>query len=65
VTLATVGPQLQDFSAKQQQLELQYRPVVQQLPTLLQRLQPMAMSQAAEFAAVEGMRQPLLQVGTP
>lgn len=54
--------QLQEFSTKQQQLELQYRPVVQQLPTLLQQLRPEELSQAAEFAAQEGMREPLLQV---
>lgn len=54
--------QLQEFSGKQQQLELQYRPVVQQLPTLLQQLQPEELSQAAEFAALEGLRSPILQV---
>lgn len=54
--------QLQQFSNKQQQLELQYRPVVQQLPTLLEQLRPEELSQAAEFAALEGMREPLLQV---
>ena len=55
--------QLQEFSGKQQQLELQYRPVVQQLPSLLEQLRPEELSQAAEFAALEGMREPLLQVG--
>jgi hypothetical protein len=54
---------LQEFSSKQQQLELQYRPVVQQLPSLLEQLRPEELSQAAEFAALEGMREPLLQVG--
>lgn len=53
--------QLQDFSNKQQQLELQYRPVVAQLPALLEQLRPEELSQAAEFAALEGMREPLLQ----
>lgn len=54
--------QLQEFSSKQQQIELHYRPVVQQLPTLLQQLQPEELSQAAEFAVVEGLRAPILQV---
>lgn len=56
--------QLQEFSAKQQQLELQYKPVVQQLPTLLQQLRPEELSQAAEFATLQGMREPLLKVRT-
>jgi uncharacterized protein YkwD len=53
---------LQQFSNKQQQLELQYRPVMQQLTTLLEQLRPEELAQAAEFAALEGMREPLLQV---
>lgn len=61
-TTPATQPQLQDFSNKQQQLELQYRPVVAQLPALLEQLRPEELSQAAEFAALEGMREPLLQV---
>lgn len=56
-------PQLQEYTTKQQQLELEYRPTVQQLPALLQQLRPEELSQAAEFAALEGMRGPILQVG--
>lgn len=54
--------QLQEYSQRQQQLELKYRPVVQQLPALQQQLRPEEMSAAAEFAATEGMRQPIMQV---
>lgn len=36
--------------------------MVQQLPALLEQLRPEELSQAAEFAALEGMREPLLQV---
>eukprot|EP00879_Flechtneria_rotunda_P007919 GHRR01008297.1.p1 GENE.GHRR01008297.1~~GHRR01008297.1.p1 ORF type:complete len:338 (+),score=146.04 GHRR01008297.1:547-1560(+) len=54
--------QLQDFGQRQEQLELRYRPVVQQLPSLQQQLHPGELSQAAEFAVSEGMRQPILQV---
>lgn len=54
--------QLEQHSTRQQQLELEYRPTVQRLPALLQQLKPEELSQAAEFAALEGMRGPLLQV---
>jgi hypothetical protein len=55
--------QLQEYSQRQQQLELKYRPVVQQLPSLQQQLRPDELSAAAEFALTEGMRQPIMQVG--
>jgi hypothetical protein len=54
--------QLQEYSQRQQQLELKYRPLVQQLPALQQQLRPEELSAAAEFALTEGMRQPILQV---
>ncbi|KAF6257500.1 hypothetical protein COO60DRAFT_1222554 [Scenedesmus sp. NREL 46B-D3] len=53
--------QLQEYSQRQQQLELKYRPVVQQLPALQQQLRPEELSAAAEFALTEGMRQPIMQ----
>jgi hypothetical protein len=54
--------QLQEYSQRQQQLELKYRPLVQQLPALQQALRPDELAAAAEFAATEGMRQPIMQV---
>lgn len=54
--------QLQEYVVRQEQLELKYRPVVQQLPHIQQQLRAEELSQAAEFALSEGMRQPIMQV---
>lgn len=60
--LSVLFVQLQEYVVRQGQLELKYKPVVQQLPSLLQQLRPEELSQAAEFAVAEGMRQPIMQV---
>ncbi|KAF8073127.1 hypothetical protein HT031_000788 [Scenedesmus sp. PABB004] len=53
---------LQEAAAKQEELERRFAPAVRALPALAAELRPEQLAAAAEFAATEGMRAPLLAV---
>jgi hypothetical protein len=56
-------PQLQEYDSRHRRLQQEYQPLVARLPQLQQQLPPEQLLAAAEFAASQGMQEPLSQVG--
>jgi hypothetical protein len=55
---------LQEYDRRHSRLQQEYQPLVSRLPQLHQQLPPDQLLAAAEFAASQGMQEPVSQVGS-